>query len=281
MKYQEIAFNITPYNEDAADLVAALSAEAGLESFIPADNGLKGYARDIEFSREALDGILDSFPMPGVAVTYTVREAEDKNWNEDWEQHGFRPILIAGKVLIHSEAHTDLPHAEYDICINPRQAFGTGSHQTTEMIITRLLGMDLNGKKVLDAGCGTGILGIFSVMRGAQSVLGYDIDDWSVRNTEDNVRLNGISAMRVVEGDASVLTGSTERYDLILANINCNILLQDMPAFTEVLAQDGTLILSGFFTEDIPALCKKAAQLGLQLVDTTEKDNWASLLFRR
>ena len=168
--------------------------------------------------------------MEGIAVAYQVADAEDKNWNEEWERNGFEPILIAGDIFVHSTRHAPLPTAEYDITINPRQAFGTGTHQTTGMILEILLGMNLEGRTVADAGCGTGILGIFCALKGAEHVFGYDVDSWSVENTKENMRLNGVSQMEVVEGNSAVLQGKGT-FDIVLANINRNILLADLPAF--------------------------------------------------
>lgn len=280
MKYIELSFRIKPYSEDMADVLAAVTAEAGLESFTGAPEGVKGYIREDLFDERRLDASLSLLDTMGVAVTYTRQTIEDRNWNEEWERTGFNPVLLAGRVSIHSTAHSGCPEAEYHILLNPRQAFGTGSHQTTGMIIERLLEMDVCGMSVLDAGCGTGILGIFCAMRGAADVLAYDVDPWSVSNTKDNIRLNHVEGVRVEEGDASVLEGKEERFDLVLANINRNILLADMPSFAGVMKQGARLVLSGFYTEDIPLLRNKAHALGLKFVDRTEKDGWATLLFQ-
>ena len=277
MKYLELEFTINPYNRDAADLLTALAADAGLESFVDTPQGFKGYAQKDVFDPQALDAIIEAFPMEGIAVTYQVADAEDKNWNEEWERNGFEPILIAGDIFVHSTRHAPLPTAEYDITINPRQAFGTGTHQTTDMSLEILLGMDLEGRTVADAGCGTGILGIFCALKGAEHVFGYDVDNWSVENTKENMRLNGVSQMEAVEGNSAVLQGKGT-FDIVLANINRNILLADLPAFRSALSPQGKLILSGFYTEDCPLLIGKAETLGLACTRQTEKDGWAALL---
>lgn len=278
MKYFELKFKLTPYKEEFADILTALTTEAGLESFVTSPEGICGYAQVQSFNSQMLDQILNTFPVPDVNITYTLSEAEDKNWNEEWEKTGFTPVVIANKICIHDEYHNDASGYLFDIKINPKQAFGTGSHQTTGMILERLLYMDLKGKKVLDAGCGTGILGIFCIQKGAQKVFGYDIDNWSVRNTKENMHLNGISQIEVVEGNASVLS-QQGTFDLILANINRNILLDDMPSFVQAMHAGSNLIISGFYTEDIDILCQKACLLGLTYIDRTVKENWASLLF--
>lgn len=280
MKYLQITFHITPLSTDAADLVMALSASCGLESFLADETeALTGYVQENAFDQEALEEVLSCFPMPETKVTFSIAAAEDKNWNEEWEQNGFEPVLINNKILIHSTYHHDLPQAEYHIIINPEQAFGTGSHDTTSMIMGRLLDMDLTGKKVLDAGCGTGILGIFASMQGASEVMGYDIDNWSVRNSLKNLELNGITNMQILEGDAGILSARHNAFDLVLANINKNILLHDMPSFTQCMAPNAEIIFSGFYTADAEDIKTKAQSLGLQYIDATERNDWMSLRF--
>lgn len=277
MKYFELDFKITPFSTDAADLLMTLVGEAGLESFVETEDGFKGYAQERLFHQEALDEMVEAFPFIDHQVTYTIVEAEDKNWNEQWEKEGFKPVVIADRVLVTNQQDAASSY-DYKIIIDPHQAFGTGGHQTTGMIIERLLHMDMAGLDVLDAGCGTGILSIFALMRGAKHVFAYDIDNWSVRNTLENVALNGVAPIDVVEGDASVLTEGLS-YDVVLANINRNILLADMPTFRSVMHKGSRLVLSGFYVEDIESLKAKAAELGLTFVNQTERENWASLMF--
>lgn len=277
MKYFELDFKITPFSTDAADLLMTLVGEAGLESFVETEDGFKGYAQERLFHQEALDEMVEAFPFIDHQVSYTIVEAEDKNWNEQWEKEGFKPVVIADRVLVTNQ-QDEVSSYDYKIIIDPHQAFGTGGHQTTGMIIERLLHMDMDGLDVLDAGCGTGILSIFALMRGAKHVFAYDIDNWSVRNTLENVALNSVAPIDVVEGDASVLTEGLS-YDVVLANINRNILLADMPAFRSVMHKGSRLVLSGFYVEDIESLKAKAAELGLTFVNQTERENWASLMF--
>jgi ribosomal protein L11 methyltransferase len=277
MKYFELDFKITPFSTDAADLLMTLVGEAGLESFVETEDGFKGYAQERLFHQEALDEMVEAFPFIDHQVTYTIVEAEDKNWNEQWEKEGFKPVVIADRVLVTNQ-QDEASSYDYKIIIDPHQAFGTGGHQTTGMIIERLLHMDMDGLDVLDAGCGTGILSIFALMRGAKHVFAYDIDNWSVRNTLENVALNSVAPIDVVEGDASVLTEGLS-YDVVLANINRNILLADMPTFRSVMHQGSRLVLSGFYVEDIESLKAKATELGLTFVNQTERENWASLMF--
>ncbi|MBO5881350.1 MAG: 50S ribosomal protein L11 methyltransferase [Paraprevotella sp.] len=277
MKYFELDFKITPFSTDAADLLMTLVGEAGLESFVETEDGFKGYAQERLFHQEALDEMVEAFPFIDHQVTYTIVEAEDKNWNEQWEKEGFKPVVIADRVLVTNQQDAASSY-DYKIIIDPHQAFGTGGHQTTGMIIERLLHMDMAGLDVLDAGCGTGILSIFALMRGAKHIFAYDIDNWSVKNTLENVALNSVAPIDVVEGDASVLTEGLS-YDVVLANINRNILLADMPAFRSVMHKGSRLVLSGFYVEDIESLKAKATELGLTFVNQTERENWASLMF--
>lgn len=279
MKYFQIDFKISPYNSDAAELLAAIVADAGLESFEESKNGLIGYVQESLFDEVVLNQCFENFPFVGITITYTVSNAEDKNWNEQWEQEGFKPIVIANKVLITNIPEDDSSVYDYKIIIKPQQAFGTGTHHTTSMIISRLCEMDLQGMRVLDAGCGTGILGIFSLLRGAKSVLAYDIDNWSVRNTQQNVALNHLTNLDVEEGNVTILA-SKGTFDLILANINRNILLADMKYFRKAMHEGSLLIISGFYVEDISMLIDEAESLGLTYVNQMDAENWASLLFR-
>lgn len=180
--------------------------------------------------------------------------------------------------MIHSTFHKDYPKAEYDIVINPQMAFGTGHHETTSSILGELLEADLKGKSVLDMGCGTSILAILASMRGAEKVTAIDIDDWCVNNSRDNIALNGISNITVELGDASLLNGR-EPFDVVIANINRNILLQDMPAYAACMKKGSELYISGFYTEDIPVLREKAKSLGMEYVHHREKHNWAAVKF--
>ncbi|HIY37408.1 MAG TPA: 50S ribosomal protein L11 methyltransferase [Candidatus Paraprevotella stercorigallinarum] len=272
---------MTPYSETACDILSAIVADcAGLESFIPTPYGINGYAQTNLLDRPALEKALAEFPLPDVKVTCRIEKAEDKNWNEEWEKNSFKPLWIDGRIYIHADETVPEVKPEFDIRIDPHQAFGTGNHQTTSMILSYLADCDLTGLRILDAGCGTGIIGLFCALKGAAEVTGYDIDNWSVRNTLENIRLNHVSCMEVLEGDASLLEGMP-LFDLVAANINRNILLNDMPSFNNVLNEGGKLILSGFYTEDISLLEEKANKLNLKLQTTCEKDHWAMLIFSK
>lgn len=280
MKYYKVNYTIYPYSEDFADVLSALLCDIGFETFETTSTGLEAYIQQNLWNEDEAQALIASFPIPGTKLTFEVEEAEYANWNQQWEEEGFHPIVIEDKIAVHDTRHTNIPDVEHDIIIAPCQAFGTGSHQTTRMILSQLYDMPLVGQKVVDAGTGTGILSIMSIQKGASYVFAYDIDEWSVRNTLDNFRLNNIPSDKtdVIEGDASVLE-FVQDVNLLIANINRNILLADMPAFTNCLAEGGKLLLSGFYIQDIPILVERAQELGLTLTSQRDEDGWAMLLF--
>ena len=283
MKYFEVNFKIQPLSQDARDILAALAGEAGFETFEDTDEGLKGYVQLSLFDEEALHQTLQFFPMENTHIIYNVTEAEDKDWNEQWEQEGFEPIVIGdNQIIIHDGRH--LPEqstAQIAIEIDAHLAFGTGTHETTQMVCATLLEESLNDKNILDAGCGTGILGIAALKLGAKSVTAYDIDEWSADNTRHNAVINQVDEhLKIHCGDASLLDTFEERFDYVLANINRNILLNDMERFRKVMKPQGTLIMSGFYTEDIPLLENKGKELGLNLIRQQENNHWACILMR-
>ncbi len=288
MKYYEVDFKIFPDIQVARDIVAALAGECGFESFEDTKEGLKGYIQAELFEEDQLAYAMATFPIPDVKVEYTVNDVEEKDWNATWEETGFAPIVVNDSCVIYdakkglAPIHDQLEKIQSPLLIGieARQAFGTGTHSTTQMIVSTLLNMDLKGKRVLDCGCGTGILSIVAAKQGAAEVVGYDIDNWSVENTQHNAALNQVS-VEVLEGDKTVLSHINGIFDVVLANINRNILLADMSSFLEVLAQDGTLIVSGFYEMDAPILEQHAKDLGLQLYQTLAREDWCCLVLRR
>ena len=284
MKYYEVKFSIEPLSGDACDLLAAMAGDAGFETFENTDMGLTGYVQQALFDRQVLDGVLSSFPMPDVSISYTVSEAEDRDWNEQWEQEGFEPIVVGDRLVIHDGRHGEMgemgPMSPILIEIDAHLAFGTGTHETTQMVCGTLLDMDLNGVRVLDCGCGTGILGIAAMKLGARECVGYDIDEWSVDNTRHNAVINHVEVTPLL-GDVSILNKVEGLFDVVMANINRNILLNDLPAFRQKMATDAKLILSGFYTEDIPLLIEKAAKLGLSLTAQKACNDWACIVLQQ
>ena len=280
-----------PCTQDAQDILSALAGEAGFETFEETSTGLKGYVQQALFDEDVLQQVLEGFPFENVALSYSIQEAEDKDWNEQWEQEGFEPICLPlptskgkGNLIIHDGRHlpSDISHQSSDIMIeiDAHLAFGTGTHETTRMICSTLLEMELAGTRVLDCGCGTGILGICALKVGAASVVGYDIDEWSADNTRHNAVINHVDdRLTALCGDANVLSGFSAEFNVVLANINRNILLNDMERFRSVMAPHAQLVLSGFYKNDCALLESKAQTLGLSLKATRSDGDWACLLF--
>ena len=286
MRYFQIKFHlegedITPEKRATAfDLTAALSASAGLEIFDEDGGDLTGYVQEDLFDKSVLESVLADFPMEGITVNFDISKADYEDWNAPWEEAGFEPIVIDQRCVIHDMKHTP-PSIDgaLDIVIDARMAFGTGTHETTQMMVGELLRHDLEGKRVLDCGCGTGILSIVASKSGASDIVAYDIDEWSVENTEHNARLNGIDNIEVLTGDVNVLSHVSGLFDYVLANINLNILLADMASIREVMASGGHLLVSGFYTSDVEALKAEAQRLGLTCQSSISSGSWAMLSF--
>ena len=283
MKYFEVDFQLSPLSQDACDILAALTADAGFESFEETQHGIRGYVQQPLLDRQALEDIVNNFPIMGTNIIYTINKAEDKDWNEQWEQEGFEPIIVGNnRLAIHDGRHLPSQPADISVEIDARLAFGTGTHETTQMICEWMLDMPMKGLRVMDAGCGTGILGIVALKLKVSHVTAYDIDEWSSDNTRHNAVINRVdSQLSVYCGDASLLDSKTADYDLVLANIIRNILLNDMPRFCQIMKQDAKLILSGFYTEDIPLLEARGKELGLTLTGAKNRDKWASIIMQR
>lgn len=295
MKYYAVSFHVTPCSQDACDILSALAGEAGCESFADSTDGLEAYVQQQLFDQHLLDTLIADFPLADTHISYDVTEVEDRDWNEAWEQEGFPPIVIPSPMptatrptclIIHDGRH--LPDTTADtarglqIEIDTRQAFGTGTHETTRMICALLLETELEGKTVLDCGCGTGILSICALKLGADRCTAYDIDEWSTENTRHNAVINQVEqSLTIMHGDASLTDGMSRPFDLVAANINRNILLNDMPRFVRVMAPTAQLILSGFYVSDCDILQTAARQLGLTHVATRSDGQWACMVFRK
>lgn len=260
--YYRVRIDVAECTEDITDLAAAYLADAGFESFEPDSTGLTAYIK-----REAGDGVkiaeesLSDFPMESdFKITGEVIEGED--WNEEWEKNYFKPILIEGRCVIHSTFHREVPEAEYDIVIDPKMAFGTGHHDTTSQMVKHILDLSLQGKSVIDMGTGTGILGILAAMRGAERVIGIEIDEAAYENAKENVTLNGVK-MELIHGDATALSG-LEPADYLFANINRNIILGDIDRYAGKLKSGGEMLLSGFYDTDIAMIAEAASRYDLR-----------------
>ena len=280
MKYLEFSFRTTPCTEVVNDVLSAVLADAGFESFVEQPDGLLAYIQQNLYDEASVEAAISEFPIPDTAIEYSFVEAEDKDWNEEWEKNFFQPIVIGNRCVIHSTFHHDVPEAEYDIAINPQMAFGTGHHETTSLVIGEILDSYMSGKKVLDMGCGTSILAILARMKGAASCTAIDIDDWCVRNSIENIELNGVDEIEVCLGDASILADKGP-FDMVIANINRNILLADMQHYVARMNEGATLLMSGFYVDDIPLIKAEAERLGLTFNGYKEKNRWVVTSFKR
>ncbi len=265
MQYLYADIVITPCSEDASDIVTAILSEIGFDSFECTDSGVKAYISKEAFDQDAIDSMLAFIEIPDTEIAYTMHELENKDWNEQWEKEHFEPVL----------------EREFGIKLNPRMAFGSGAHETTYQITSIILSMDFTQQRVLDMGTGTGVLAIAMAMKGAEKVVAIDIDEFSVENAKENFALNSCPALSnadVLLGDASAIDGT---FDTIVANIHKNILKADMPTYVKHLKSSGTLIISGFFHEDIEEMTKAAEMNSLVLANTYEKNSWAVLAFTK
>lgn len=271
--YTEFTFKIEPL-QPALEILIAELGDIGFESFVENEDGLTAYILTEELDEEVLAGI-HILHSNEFVITYTSAEIDQVNWNIEWEKN-FNPIVVDDKCSVRAPFH-EKPETEFDIIIEPKMSFGTGHHATTHMMLQFILKNNWEGKEVLDMGCGTGVLAILAEMKGASKVDAIDIDNWCYINTLENVERNGRSAIEVFEGGAELLQG--RRYDSIIANINRNILLEDMQFYAESLNPGGQLFLSGFYTEDIPAIEAECEKFGIRLAEKLERENWAALSF--
>ncbi len=271
--YIEFQFTVNPLQPASEILIAELSY-AGFESFVENEEGLTAYVVSEEFDEEAFAG-LHILQSDEFEITYTSQEIEKVNWNIEWEKN-FNPIIIEDQCSVRAPFH-EKPETEFDIIIEPKMSFGTGHHATTNMMLQFILKNDWEGKTVLDMGCGTGVLAILAEMKGAKSVDAIDIDNWCYLNSMENIVRNNCEFISVYEGAAELLYG--KHYDMIIANINRNILLEDISKYSECLNPSGKLFLSGFYIEDIPAIEEECNLNGLKIEDELEQENWAALSF--
>lgn len=248
----------------------------GFDSFQETEDGVEAYVQDDLFQEEQLKEVLSRYQD---SPAYTVSKLEKKNWNEEWEKN-FDPVRIEDQVLIRASFHHPDKNFPYEILINPKMAFGTGHHETTSLMIKAQLGIDHQGKIILDAGAGTGVLGIFAGMLGAKEITATDIDEWAFSNMMENAEINNIHNMKCLQGTMAELNLAVNKYDIILANINKNVLLDEIKLYKLALNNPGYLLLSGFYTEDIEDIKSEAFNRGLKFEKSFQKNNWACLMFQ-
>jgi ribosomal protein L11 methyltransferase len=273
LQYLGYHFTVEPRELGSEILVAELG-EKPFESFVESEFGIVAYIKKEDWDESVLDDLY-ILKSPEFTVSYHIEEIEQVNWNQEWEKN-FEPINVDGLCQVRAPFH-ESTGAKYEIVIEPKMSFGTGHHETTHMMIQHLLETDLSGKKTLDMGCGTAILAILAEKKGAGPIDAVDIDRWCFENSEENTSRNNCNNITVYEGDASILPG--RNYDVIIANINRNILLADIHQYVSCLNAGGLLFLSGFYTEDIPAIDLAARSLGLSLLKKHEKNNWVALKY--
>jgi len=276
MNYIEIIFSRKEKEQYVFDLLANELGKLDFESFSEDEQNFSAFISQNRFDEDAFKNLLENFKFTTFS-DYKIQIIKNKNWNEQWEKNYFQPIAVSDKYVIHSSFHQNIPQAKYDIVINPKMAFGTGHHPTTQLMMNFILEMQIADKQILDMGCGTGILAIFAMKCGAKQCLAVDIDQWCIENAKENILLNNVENIEVLQGDANVL--KNKHFDVIFANINRNILLSDMEIYNKCLNEGGHLIISGFYTQDIEMLKSVTDKYKLQLLDIKENTNWSALKF--
>lgn len=274
VSYLRVSMNIHPSTEENLDIVAAFLSELPIES-LSFNQGLEAYIQADQFDPVRLQEIIDGLPE-AISATWACEPIKQQNWNEEWEKNYYQPIEISGKLYVRSSFHDPNPEMEHEIIIDPKMSFGTGHHQTTTLMCQQILNLDMKGKRVLDMGTGTGILGILCSKLGASSVLGVEIDDWVCDNARENIQVNGVTNMEVKHGDADLLAEYSS-FDLILANIHREVIIRDLPLYVQVLSPQGTMLLSGFYMDDIPRIKTRLEELGQFQIDHQELDDWVVL----
>lgn len=258
-----------------SEILMAEIAEAGFDTFMENEKGFEAYVEQSNFDKQKLGEIKEKYSAFTPIVFYQDR-IEKKNWNEEWERN-YEPILVDDKCLIRANFHIPEKQYPYEIIITPKMSFGTGHHQTTYLMVKNQLEIDHQNKLVMDAGCGTAILAVMASKLGAKMVDAFDIDEWSVVNGNENAEVNGCTNISIRQGKISDLTFDSN-FDIILANINKNILLDELHQYASYLNKGGLLLLSGFYEQDIPDLLKEANRYSLQQVRSDSRENWAALL---
>ncbi|MDE7374520.1 MAG: 50S ribosomal protein L11 methyltransferase [Odoribacter sp.] len=280
MTYTEVIFTLEPYTEAVADALIAELGNIGYDGFSYTEKGFSAYIPTKDYDRQAIaeNQTLQYF-SEHFRISVDTREIEDQDWNKVWEEN-FTPIVVDNQIQVRAGFHEPIPGIAYEIIIEPKMSFGTGHHATTALMLRTILALapEIKGKRVLDMGCGTGILSIMAAKTGAREVTGIDIDPWAYNNAMENIRNNRLDNIAIKIGDATLLQAE-QNYDIILANINRNILLDDMAHYIDKLQSPGYLVMSGFYLKDLPMIREKAESLGLKFQEYREEDQWVAATF--
>ncbi|GAB7087230.1 50S ribosomal protein L11 methyltransferase [Marinifilum fragile] len=275
MDYIELKCQITPFDEDIADILIAELGEIDFESFTQTDDTVEAFIQAPLFDMQRVEELTVNL-LPNHSISYSHEVIESQDWNAVWESN-FQPVIISDQVVIRASFHTDTPKVPYDIVIDPKMSFGTGHHSTTSLMVQTILETEIEGKRVLDMGCGTSLLAILASKRNAVRVDAIDIDEWPYKNSLENIKNNKAKNISVFLGDAALLEGKT--YDVVLANINRNILVNDMKHYVACLPENGELIMSGFYTEDLPHIQAEAENNGLKYISHKVDKNWVAVKY--
>ena len=276
MAYLEFVIPARSWSNSEKEILYALMSQIGFEGFVEGEDDIQAYIHEDQYDSEVLNQLIDQLSDVNIKVQYRFHRTEDQNWNEEWEKK-FDPVVIDERVLIRAPFHDSSHDLECTLIIEPKMSFGTGHHHTTKLMIKEMGNHKLEGKSILDMGCGTGVLGIYACKNGADRVLGVDIDQWAYENALENIKRNRVICMDVRLGDVGVI--HQEKFHMILANITRNTLVRDMPAYKEHLLEKGLLIISGILAEDVQYILNEAYRCGLNHLSTGEESNWISLTF--
>ena len=276
MEYTEVDIKLNPVAPFADILVARLN-EIEFESYTEDETGVKAYVQTHLLNENAVKEIIVKVAEL-CELSYTITKVKQENWNELWENN-FEPVKINDRCIIRAHFHADFPDIEQEIIITPKMSFGTGHHETTSLVMNEMFGIDFKDKSVLDMGSGTGVLAILAAKLGANSLIGIDFDEWAYENAVENAGLNGVSTIDFIHGDADAIGDA--KFDIILANINRNIILQDIAVYVGAMNKQSQILFSGFLKEDIPLILEKSEQLGLELVVSKHKNKWQMLHLKR
>ena len=278
MNTVKITVTLLPYASWMADLLTAEMAALGFDTFVETGNGFEAFIPENLYSEKALGEVTGS-RAGDFAISWSCETIAARNWNEEWEKNYFTPLVIGDRVVVRAPFHASFPECPIEIVIEPKMAFGTGNHETTALMMELMITLPMKGWEVLDMGCGTGILAILAARLGAAAITAIDIDPWSFSATSENILLNATPEVTPLLGDAALLGQDT--YHLVLANIQKNIILGDLEKYAAILRPGGLLLVSGFFTEDLPDIRAKAQALGLTPGDAMEKNRWTAARFSK